>query len=114
IKGENGLLRNYVRLNVRDRDAVEFVADARRAVAAQVELPPGVHLEWTGQFEHQARAGRTLLLVVPLVVVLIFLTLWWTFRDLADAVLMIPAVFGAFAGGVLVQWLVGEPLSVTA
>ncbi len=58
IKSENGLLRNYVRLNVRGRDGREFVEEARRIVAARVELPPGVFLEWTGQFEHEAARPR--------------------------------------------------------
>jgi Cu(I)/Ag(I) efflux system membrane protein CusA/SilA len=114
IRGENGLLRNYVRLNVRGRDATEFVAAARQAVAAQVRLPEGVFVEWTGQFEHEARARRTLAVAVPAVVLLIFLILWWTYRDLADAGLMLLAVPGALAGGVILQWLLGYPLSVAA
>jgi Cu(I)/Ag(I) efflux system membrane protein CusA/SilA len=114
IKGENGLLRNYVRLNVRGRDASQFVAAARQAVAARVALPDGVFVEWTGQFEHEARARQTLTVAVPVVVLLIFLVLWWTYRDLMDALLMLLAVPGAVAGGVLLQWLFGYPLSVTA
>jgi Cu(I)/Ag(I) efflux system membrane protein CusA/SilA len=113
IKGENGLLRNYVRLNVRGRDAGEFVEAARQVVASQVTLPPGVYVEWTGQFEHEARARRTLRFVVPLVVALIFIILRWTYRDLADAALMLLAVPGAIAGGVFFQWLFGYPFSVT-
>jgi Cu(I)/Ag(I) efflux system membrane protein CusA/SilA len=114
IKGENGLLRNYVRLNVRGRDASEFVAAARQVVAARVTLPDGVFVEWTGQFEHEARARQTLTVAIPVVVLLIFLVLWWTYRDLADALLMLLAVPGALAGGVLLQWLLGYPLSVAA
>jgi Cu(I)/Ag(I) efflux system membrane protein CusA/SilA len=113
IKGENGLLRNYVRLNVRGRDAGEFVEAARQAVASRVTLPPGVFVEWTGQFEHEARARHTLQVVVPLVIALIFAVLWWTYRDLADAALMLLAVPGAVAGGVFFQWLFGYPFSVT-
>ncbi len=75
IKGENGELRNCVRLNVRGRDSGEFVDSARQAVAAGVHLPEGVHVEWTGQFEQEARASRTLTLAIPAVVALIFLIL---------------------------------------
>ncbi len=114
VKGENGLLRNYVRLNVRGRDAGEFVAAARQAVATRVRLPEGVFCEWTGQFEHAERARRTLQVAVPAVVVLIFLVLWWTYRYLADACLMLLAVPGALAGGVFLQWLLGDALSVAA
>jgi len=113
IKGENGLPRNYVRLNVRDRDAVDFVAEARKVVASEVKLPEGVFLEWTGQFEHLLRARQTLTIVIPIVIVLIFLILHMTYHDLADAALMLLTVPGAIAGGLFFQWLLGEDLSVT-
>ena len=113
IKSENGLLRNYVRLNVRGRGTLEFVDAARRAVTEQITLPEGVYLEWTGQFEHDARAARTLLVVFPLVLGLIFLILYWTYHDLADAFLMMLAVPGALAGGVFFQWLLGYNFTVT-
>ena len=113
IKGEGGMLRNYVRMNVRGRSSSEFVDDARRVVA-KLPLPDGISVEWTGQFEHEARARRTLLMMMPLVVALIFGVLYWTYRDLADAVLMLLAVPGAMAGGVLFQWLLGYPFTVTA
>jgi Cu(I)/Ag(I) efflux system membrane protein CusA/SilA len=113
IKSENGLLRNYVRLNVRGRDSSAFVEEARRAVATQVELPAGVYLEWTGQFEHEQSARDALLLMVPVVIGLIFLVLYLTYHDLADALLMMVAVPGALAGGVFAQWLCGYPFSVT-
>jgi Cu(I)/Ag(I) efflux system membrane protein CusA/SilA len=113
IKGENGLLRNYVRLNVRDRDALDFVEEARGVVARDVKLPENVFLEWTGQFEHQRRARQTLMIVVPIVVMLIFLILYLTYHDLADAALMLLTVPGAIAGGLFFQWLLGEKLSVT-
>ena len=113
IKSENGLLRNYVRLNVRGRDSGEFVEEAQRAVAARVQLPPSVYLEWTGQFEHEQRANHTLMLILPVVILLIFLVLWLTYHDGADAVLMMLAVPGALAGGVFAQWLFGYKFSVT-
>jgi Cu(I)/Ag(I) efflux system membrane protein CusA/SilA len=112
IKSENGLLRNYVRLNVRGRDAADLVAEARRTVAREAKLPSGVFLEWTGQFEHANRARRTLIVVVPIVVALIFLILYLTYHDLADAALMMLAVPGAIAGGLFFQWLLGLKLSV--
>jgi Cu(I)/Ag(I) efflux system membrane protein CusA/SilA len=113
IKSENGLLRNYVRLNVRGRGVVDFVEEARQVVAEQVPLPQGVYVEWTGQFEHEVRARHTLLLILPLVVGLIFLILYLTYHDLADALLMLLAVPGAIAGGVFFQWLFGYKFSMT-
>src|SRR5208282_4677137 len=92
IKSENGRLRNYVTLNVRgDRDIVGFVDGAQRVVAEKVKLPTGVHLEWSGEFEHQVRAARTLRVILPMVIVLIFVILYLTYKDLADAGLMVLA-----------------------
>lgn len=99
IKSENGRLLNYVTLNVRGRDIVGFVEEAQRAVAQKVALPEGVHLEWSGEFEHQVRAARTLRVVFPAVVLLIFIILYLTYHDVADAALMMLAVPEALAGG---------------
>ncbi|MBI5095587.1 MAG: efflux RND transporter permease subunit [Candidatus Hydrogenedentes bacterium] len=112
IKSENGLLRSYVQLNVRDRDIIGFVEEAQGAIAAKVHLPEGMYLEWTGQFEHQVRAKRTLRIVFPAVLLLIFVILYLTYHDLAHAALMMMAVPGALAGGVLFQALFGYNFSV--
>ena len=99
IKSENGRLLNYVTLNVRGRDTVGFVGEAQRVVSGKVSLPEGVHIEWTGEFEHQVRAARTLRFVFPIVILLIFVILYLTYHDLADAGLMMLAVPEALAGG---------------
>ncbi|GIW93610.1 MAG: hypothetical protein KatS3mg110_1651 [Pirellulaceae bacterium] len=112
IKSENGLLRFYVQCNVRGRDIVGFVEEAQRAVAEKVSLPPGVYLEWSGQFEHQLRAKRTLMIIVPMVILVIFLLLYITYHDVTDAMLMMLAVPGAVAGGILFQYLFGFNFSV--
>ncbi len=113
IKGENGLPRSYVRLNVRDRDVFGFVEEARRVVRERVDLPEGCYVEWTGQFEHEVRSRGTLVVVLPVVLALIFGLLWATYRDLADAALMMLTVPGALAGGVICQWLFGARFSMT-
>ncbi|GIX45434.1 MAG: efflux RND transporter permease subunit [Candidatus Hydrogenedentota bacterium] len=112
IKSENGLLRSYVQLNVRGRDLVGFVEEAKRVVEERVKLPEGAYLEWSGQFEHQLRARKTLQIVFPTVLLLIFVILYITYRDFGDAVLMMLAVPGALAGGVLFQTLFGFNFSV--
>src|SRR5207248_3571919 len=83
IKSENGRLRNYVTLNVRgDRDVVGFVEESHRVVAEKVKLPAGVHLEWSGEFEHQVRAAPTLRVIFPAVILLILVILYLTYKDL--------------------------------
>lgn len=105
IKSENGRLLNYVTLNVRGRDSVGFVDEAQRVVAQKVQLPEGVHIEWSGEFEHQARAAKTLRVIFPIVIVLIFVILYLTYNDLADAGLMMLAVPEALAGGAFFMFL---------
>jgi Cu(I)/Ag(I) efflux system membrane protein CusA/SilA len=113
IKSENGMLRTYVRCNVRNRGSLDFVEQAKRVVATQAKLPAGVHIEWTGQFESEARARSRLIVLVPAVLMLIALILYATYRDVADAVLVMLALPGAMAGGVFFQWLLGFNFSVT-
>jgi Cu(I)/Ag(I) efflux system membrane protein CusA/SilA len=105
IRSENGRLLNYVTLNVRGRDTVGYVEEAKRVVAEKVRLPEGVHLEWSGEFEHQVRAAETLRFVFPAVIVLIFVILYLTYKDLADAALMMLAVPEALAGGAFFLFL---------
>jgi Cu(I)/Ag(I) efflux system membrane protein CusA/SilA len=105
MKSENGQLLNYVTLNVRGRDIVGFVDEAQRAVNEKVRLPEGVHVEWSGEFEHQVRAARTLRVIFPVVIVLIFVILYLTYKDVLDAGLMMLAVPEALAGGAFFQFL---------
>src|SRR5207237_4517469 len=77
----------------------------QRVVAEKVKLPPEVHLEWSGEFEHQVRAAKTLRIIFPAVIILIFVILYLTYKDLADAGLMMLAVPEALAGGAFFQFL---------
>ncbi len=114
IKSENGLLRSYVQLRVRDRDEVGFVEEAQRVVAEKVlkTLPHGMYIEWTGTFEHQVRANKTLRIIFPAVIALIALILYLTHKSWTDAMLMMTSVLGALAGGAIFQWLFGFHFSV--
>ena len=112
IKSENGMLRAYVQLNVNTPDLVGFVERAQQLVEQKVKLPAGMHLEWSGQFEHKLRADRTMRWVMPLVLMLIFVILYLTYNDFLDAVLMMMAVPEALVGGVFFLWLTGHSYSV--
>ena len=118
IKGENGLLRAYIQMRVREeRDLVGFVEEAQRVVQEKIaqgsiKLSPGMYLEWTGTFEHQVRANRTLRVVFPAVIAVIVLILYLTHKSWTDALLMMTSVLGALAGGAIFQWLFGFKFSV--
>ncbi|MDD4005290.1 MAG: CusA/CzcA family heavy metal efflux RND transporter [Elusimicrobiaceae bacterium] len=96
------------------RDLGGFVAEARRAIAKKVFIPPGYYLQWGGQFENQQRAMRKLSLIVPAVIALIFLLLAATFNSMRQALLVLLNLPLALAGGIFSLWLAGLYLSVPA
>jgi cobalt-zinc-cadmium resistance protein CzcA len=114
IDRESSSRMAVVRANVRDRDLVGFVDEAKAAVAQQVQLPPGVRLAWGGQFENQQRAAARLMLVVPVVLALIVLILFITLGSLRQALLVLANVPFALVGGVLALAVAGEYVSVPA
>ena len=114
VSRERGQRYAVVRSNVRDRDLVGFVADAKKAVEEKVQLPTGYYIKWGGQFENQQRAAARLALVIPVSIGLIFLLLFSTFGSIKQAVLVLSNIPLAMVGGVFALWISGEYLSVPA
>jgi copper/silver efflux system protein len=112
IQSEDGLLKLFVQANVQGRDLGGFVAEAQRRIAEEVKPEPGVTIVWSGQFENQLRARQTLQVVVPVVLLIIFILLYITFRSALEASHVILAVPFALTGGVFLQWLLGYNFSV--
>jgi Cu(I)/Ag(I) efflux system membrane protein CusA/SilA len=112
ISSENGLLLATVLLNVQDRDVGGFVEEARLAVARQVALPAGCYVEWSGRWENQARARQRLQMVVPIVLVVIFVLLYFTYGSLVEAAHVLLAVPFALTGGIYLLWALGYNFSV--
>lgn len=103
-----------VQMNVRGRDIGSFVEDARAAIQASVELPPGYLLTFGGQFELAQAANRRLAVVVPITVLLIFAMLFASFNSLKEALLIILNIPLALVGGLLALLATGLSLSVPA
>lgn len=114
VSRERGQRFSVVRCNVEGRDLVGFVEEAKQAVAAKVELPPGYFIAWGGQFENQQRAAARLAVVIPVALGLIFLLLFSTFQSVRQALLVLANVPLALIGGVYGVWLSGEYLSVSS
>jgi copper/silver efflux system protein len=112
IASENGRLRVYVQANVEGRDLGGFVKEARERIGREITLPPGMTIEWSGQYENQLRAQRTLLVIVPTVLVIIFVLLYVVYRSAKEAAHVILAVPFALSGGVFLQYLLGYNFSV--
>jgi heavy metal efflux system protein len=114
IERENGARMAVVRSNVRGRDLVGFVEEARARIASEVVLPAGYRLSFGGQFENQQRTASRLGLVIPVALLLIFLLLFATFTSVRQALLVFANIPFALIGGVFALALTGEYLSVPA
>jgi cobalt-zinc-cadmium resistance protein CzcA len=114
VDRENGQRMVIVQSNVRERDLVGFVEEAKKAVAAQIKLPQGYRLTWGGQFENQQRAAARLAVVVPIALGLIFMLLFATFGSVRQAALVLTNIPFALIGGVIALWFSGEYMSVPA
>jgi len=114
ISREAGLRRIGVEANISGRDLGGFVAEARRTIGREVELPPGYFLTWGGQFENQQRAMRRLAVILPATIGLVLFLLYLTFNSLRLSLLVILNLPFALIGGVLALYLAGLYLSVPA
>ena len=112
IKSENARLNGWVYVDIRDRDLSSYVNEARARVAAEVELPPGYSLAWSGQYEYMERAMERLSVVVPVTLFIIFILLYLNFRSLADVCLIMATLPFAFGGGVWLLYLLDFNLSI--
>jgi cobalt-zinc-cadmium resistance protein CzcA len=114
ISREDVARRISVEVNVRGRDLGSFVADARRAVERNVNLPAGYSVEWGGKFEQLESASRRLTVAVPSALLLIFVLLYANFGAALPAVLIFCNIPLAATGGILALWLRGMPFSISA
>ncbi|MBW8076671.1 MAG: CusA/CzcA family heavy metal efflux RND transporter [Gallionella sp.] len=112
IRTENALLSAYIYVDIRDRDIGSYVADARKAVAAQVKFPPGYYATWSGQFEYMERAAAKMQIVLPITLLLIFLLLYLNFQKITESLVVMLSVPFSLVGGVWLLWLLHYNLSV--
>ena len=113
INSENAMLRGTVLFNVRQRDLGSTVEEAQAKLNQLVnKLPKGYYLEWSGQFENQLRANKTLMLIMPVVVLIIFIVLYFTYHSIKEAMVTMITVPFALIGGVFMVYFYGVNLSV--
>jgi Cu(I)/Ag(I) efflux system membrane protein CusA/SilA len=112
LKSENALPSGWVYVDVRGRDLRSAVHDMQAAVVAQVEIPPGYSLSWSGQFEYLERATARLEVAAPFTLVIILVLLYLIFRRLDEALLIMATVPFALIGGVWLLYFLDHDLSV--
>ncbi|KWC05394.1 cation transporter [Burkholderia ubonensis] len=112
IRSENARLAGYVYVDIRNTDLQSAVKAMQKAVALQVQLPPGYSIAWSGQFEYLERAAARLRTVIPVTLAVIFVLLFLTFNSAADALLLMSTVPFALVGGFWLVWILGHAVSV--
>jgi cobalt-zinc-cadmium resistance protein CzcA len=114
IYREENERRTDIKLSIRDRDMGSVVADAQRAIKAQIRIPSGYNIVWTGAFENERRAENRLAVVFPITLMAIFFLLFVTFNSSAFAALVLLIVPYSAVGGILALPVAGLDLSVAA
>ncbi len=112
IRSENARLTGWTFVDIEGVDLGSYVADAQAFVAAELDLPAGYSLQWSGQYEYLVRAEKRLMLVVPVTVLIILLLLYLNFRNLADVLIIMGTLPFAVIGGLWLIYLLGYDLSV--
>jgi Cu(I)/Ag(I) efflux system membrane protein CusA/SilA len=112
LRSDNGRLVGYVYVDVAGRDLGSVVEDLQRAVAAQVKLPPGYGIAWSGQYEYLQRALTRLQWVIPAALAIIVLVIWLVFRRFGEVAIILLSLPLALVGGLWLIWVLGHAVSI--
>jgi len=113
VSSENAMLRGAVLFNVRDRDLGSTVKECKQRLEEMVKsLPKGYYLEWSGQYENQLRVNRKLMVIIPIVIFIILLVVYFTYRSFKEAMLTLITVPFALMGGVFIVYFYQINMSV--
>ena len=114
LKSENARLSSWIYVDLHGRDLGSAVHEMQRAVSAQVALPAGYSVSWSGQFEYLERAQARLKIVVPAMLAIVFVLLYLTFRRADEAALIMAALPFSLIGGFWLMYALGFHMSIAA
>jgi Cu(I)/Ag(I) efflux system membrane protein CusA/SilA len=114
IRDENGRLSGYVYVDIdtSKRDIGSYVADAKKVLRDEVQLPAGYQLIWSGQFENMERVKERLTVVIPITIVLIFMLLYFNTRSVAKTMIILLAVPFSTVGAIWFLYFLGYNMSI--
>ena len=112
IKSENARRTAWLYVDLRDIDVGTYVKMARQVVDSTVEFPAGYSIVWSGQYEYMHRAQERLRLVVPITLIIIFLLLYFNFKNVTESLIIMLSLPFALVGGIWLMWLSGYNMSV--
>jgi len=112
IKSENGQLSIYVYIDIKDRDLGAYVNDLKFKIDKKIKLPSGYSLTWSGKSEYYERVKEKLIFIIPVVMIVIFILLFLSFKNLIEPLLVMLSVPFALLGGIWLLYIYGINLSV--
>ncbi len=112
IKSENGRLSTWIYIDMRDRDLASYVEELKQVVAANVKIPTGYSLNWTGEYEYYERAKQQLFFIIPLALIIIFILLYLSFHSIVEPLLVMISVPFALLGGIWLLYWYGLNFSI--
>lgn len=112
IQSENGQLRSVVLLNIKNRDLVGFVEEAKLRIEKKIKIPIGYSLVWAGQYENQVRSTNRLKILIPIALFINLIIIYLGIKNLRNAAIIFSAIPVSFAGGLILLWLGGFSISV--
>lgn len=112
IKSENARRTAWLYVDLSDIDVGSYVRMARQVVDTTVDFPPGYSIVWSGQYEYMQRAQARLQMVVPITLLIIFLLLYFNFKNIGESLIIMLSLPFALVGGIWLMWLSGYNMSV--
>ncbi len=112
IKSENARRTAWLYVDLRDIDVGSYVKMAKQVVDSTVRFPSGYSIVWSGQYEYMQRAQERLRLVVPITLLIIFLLLYFNFKNVTESLIIMLSLPFALVGGIWLMWLSGYNMSI--
>jgi Cu(I)/Ag(I) efflux system membrane protein CusA/SilA len=112
IKSENARKNAWVYVDLTGIDVGTYVKKAQRIIQEKIKLPPGYSMVWSGQYEYMIRAQKRLMIVVPLTLIIIFLLLYFNFKNVSECLIIMLSVPFSLTGGLWLMYLLGYNMSV--
>ncbi len=112
IKSENSRMSAWIYVDLAGIDVATYVKNAREVIAREVDLPPGYNIVWSGQYEYMERANKRLAVVVPITLLIIFLLLYFNFRNVGESIIVMFSLPFAILGGIWFIYFLGYNMSI--
>jgi Cu(I)/Ag(I) efflux system membrane protein CusA/SilA len=112
IKSENARKNAWIYIDISGIDVGTYVKNAQQTIREKINMPPGYSLVWSGQYEYMVRAQQRLAVVVPMTLVIIFLLLYFNFKNITESLIVMLSVPFSLTGGIWFMYLLGYNMSV--